>query len=358
MNRNHANQSDAHCVSIGKRLVGPDQPAYVIAEAGVNHDGSLDRALRLVDVAADAGGDAVKFQVFRADELATASARTADYQREAGSESQREMLVRLELADADFERVRARCTERAIEFLATPFGPHDIDRLLRLQVRAIKIASTDLNNVPLLRRAAQTGLPLIVSTGAATADEIAAGVARLREWGLGGRLILLHCVSGYPTPLNAANLRAVGTIRAAFDVPCGFSDHTTSTQTGAWAVAAGANVLEKHFTLDRSAPGPDHAMSLDPPALREYIAAVRDVERALGSGRLGMTGLEVDVRAIARKSVVAACDLTTGTVLRPEMVTVKRPAGGIPPDQLDSVIGRQIALDVPQDTILTWDMIR
>ncbi len=358
MSHNGADQSDPRCVSIGARLVGSGQPAYVVAEAGVNHDGSLERALRLVEVAADAGADAVKFQVFRASELATASAGTADYQKGSGGESQREMLARVELADRDFERLRAYCADRGIEFLATPFGLRDVDRLLRLGVRAIKTASTDLNNVPLLRRVAETGLPLIVSTGAATAEEIEAGVARLRQWGGGNRLVLLHCVSGYPTPLEAANLRAMGTLRETFGVPCGFSDHTTSTQTGAWAVALGATVLEKHFTLDRNAAGPDHAMSLDPAGLREYVVAVRDLERALGSGHLGMTAIEADVRAVARKSVVAACDLTAGTVLRPEMLAMKRPAGGIEPAELDALIGRQIAADVPRDTLLTWDMIQ
>lgn len=358
MNQKHAGQSDTPCVSIGARLVGLGRPTYLVAEAGVNHDGSLDRALRLVDAAADAGADAVKFQVFRAEELATASARTAGYQRSSSGGSQREMLARLELSDDELLRVRTHCTERAVEFLATPFGLRDVDRLLHLQVRAIKIASTDLDNVPLLRRAAETGLPLIVSTGAASADEIEAAVARLCQEGVGERLILLHCVSGYPTPLDAANLRAIATLRQRFAVPCGFSDHTTSTQTGAWAVAVGANVLEKHLTLDRGAAGPDHAMSLDPPAFREYVAAVRRVERALGTGHLGLTALEADVRAVARKSIVAACNLTTGTVLRPEMLTVKRPAGGIAPDQFDALIGRRIASDVPQDTILTWDMIQ
>jgi N,N'-diacetyllegionaminate synthase len=365
-------EAEVLCVSIGQRRVGPGQPVYVIAEAGVNHNGSLDQALRLVDVAAEAGADAVKFQVFRADELATATAETAEYQksrgleparsrarqRTAGGQSQREMLARLELADDEFRRVRTHCAGRGIEFLATPFGPRDIDRLLELKVNAIKIASTDLNNLPLLRLAAQTGLPLIVSTGAATKEEIRASVERLQQRDVGERLILLHCVSAYPTPLDAANLRAIGTLQRAFGTVCGFSDHTTETQTGAWAAAAGASVLEKHFTLDRAAPGPDHAMSLDPPGLRQYISAVRDAERALGSGQLGMSPLEADVRTVARKSVVAACDLTTGTVLRPEMLTVKRPAGGIEPDQLDTLIGRQVASDVPRDTILTWDMIQ
>lgn len=353
-----SSQVETRVVSIGDRRLGPGQATYVIAEAGVNHNGALEQALALVDVATEAGADAVKFQVFRADELATASAQTAQYQREAEAHSQREMLAQLELSDRDFARVRACCTERGIEFLATPFSPSDVDRLLALKVRAIKIASTDLNNVLLLRRVAQTGLPLIVSTGAALASEIETAVMRLRQWEAGSRLILLHCVSGYPTPLGAANLRAVATLRRRFAVPGGFSDHTTSTQAGAWAVAAGANVLEKHFTLDRSAPGPDHAMSLDPPGLCEYVAAVREVERALGTGQLGMTALEADVRAVARKSVVTTCDLASGTVIQPEMLTIKRPAGGIEPDHFDALVGRQVIGDVPRDTTLTWDMIQ
>jgi len=344
-------------ITIGDREIGRGRPVYVIAEAGVNHDGSVERALQLVHVAAEAGADAVKFQVFRAADLATATAATAEYQKESSGDSQREMLARLELGDEQFARVRSYCDQRGIEFLATPFGVDDVDRLVALGVPAIKIASTDLNNTPLLRRVVQTGLPLIVSTGAATADEIGASVARLREWNAAGRCVLLHCVSGYPTPLDAANLRAVATLEHTFAVPCGFSDHTTSIMTGSWAAAAGACVLEKHFTLDRSAPGPDHAMSLDPAGLREYVAAVREAERALGSGRLGMTELEQEVRTVARKSVVAACDLKRGTPLEPHMLAVKRPAGGIEPDRLDALIGRRIAVDATRDTTLTWDMI-
>lgn len=345
-------------VVIDQRLVGPGQPTFIIAEAGVNHDGSVDRALRLVDVAAEAGADAVKFQVFCATELTTPTAATAAYQRAGGVCSQRELLAALELSPDDFARIRAHCAQRGIRFLATPFSPGDVDRLMQLDVRAIKIASTDLNNVPLLRRAADTGLPLIVSTGAATEGELRGHIGRLCAWGLSTRLILLHCVSSYPTPPAAANLRAIGALERLFGVPAGFSDHTTSTHTGAWAVACGACVLEKHFTLDRDAPGPDHAMSLDPAGLRAYIAAVREAETALGSGRLGMTALEAEVRALARKSLVAACDLAAGTVLRPEMVAIKRPAGGIEPEHFEAVIGRRVGSDVKRDTLLTWDLLQ
>lgn len=343
---------------IAGRPVGAGQRVLIVAEAGVNHDGSVDKALRLVDVAADAGADVVKFQMFRAAELASATAPPATYQRAAGESSQHDMLRRLELSEADFARVRGHCDARGIVFLATPFGPQDVARLLPLGVPALKLASTDVNNTPLLRRAAETGLPLIVSTGAATEAELDACVARLRDWGAGRRLILLHCVSGYPAPLEAANLRAIATLRQRYGVPCGFSDHTPSTQIAGWAVAAGACVLEKHFTLDPSAPGPDHAMSLDPAQLAEYVGAARAAETALGTGTLGFTEIEADVRRAARKSVVAAAHIPAGTALTTELLTVKRPGGGIPPDGLEQLLGRRAAADIAPDTILTWDLVQ
>ena len=349
---------DMRHVTIGRRRVGPGNPAYVIAEAGVNHDGSLEKALALVDAALAGGADAVKFQMFKAEELTTASAATAEYQKQSGESSQREMLAKLELSDEDYHTLRTYCRDCGIEFLATPFGNRDIERLLGLQVNALKTASTDLNNIPLLRRALETGLPMIVSTGAANKEEIAIAVERFRQFSATARLILLHCVSAYPTPLDVANLRAINTLRSEFGVISGFSDHTTDARIGAWAVALGANVLEKHFTLDRTAVGPDHAMSLDPPALCEYIAAIRDFETALGTGTLEMNPVEADVRKIARKSVVAAIDLSAGDILTPESLTTKRPAGGIEPVHLDTIVGRRLAVDVSKDTAITWNMLK
>ena len=352
-------QTDSlHEIQIGDRSIGDGHPAYIIAEAGVNHDGRVDLALQLVDIAADAGVDAVKFQVFSATHLATATAEKAAYQKDGGGESQREMLARLELTDAEFERVRDHCAARRIEFLATPFSRPDLHRLLALGVRAVKTASTDLDNTPLLRAIAAAELPMIVSTGAATHEEIARSVSRLAEWGAADRLVLLHCVSSYPTPLNAANLRAIGALRNEFRVPCGYSDHTTSTLTGAWAVAAGASVLEKHFTYDRAAAGPDHAMSLDAAGLREYVSYVREVEKALGGGQIGLSDLEHDVRRAARKSIVTSRPIPAGATLTDEMLTVKRPGGGIPPDRLDDLLGRRITAAAPADAMLTWDMIQ
>ena len=358
MMRLATSQTDAHHIMVGSRRIGPGCPAYVIAEAGVNHDGSVDKALLLIDAARDAGADAVKFQMFRADELASATAHTAEYQKSSGGGSQRDMLTRLELKQEDFRRICGHCHQCGIEFLATPFGVHDVDRLIELRVNAFKIASTDLNNLPLLRHVVDTGLPLIVSTGAATADEIHACAERLVSMNAGDRSILLHCVSAYPTPLEAANLRAVSTLRFTFGLHSGFSDHTTDTRTGSWAAALGARVIEKHITLDRSTPGPDHAMSLLPSELAEYIKNVRDVERALGGGALGMDPIEIDVRNVARKSLVAARDLRAGETLTPEMVCIKRPGNGIPPDRQEEAIGRRVAVDVPQDTTLTWEMLQ
>ncbi len=345
-------------VRVGSRLVGDGQPVLIVAEAGVNHDGSLDKAFRLVEVAKAAGADLVKFQVFRAAELVTATAAAAAYQQNAGAVSQRQMLESLELSDADFACIADHCRQEGIGFLATPFSPQDVDRLERLGVPAIKIASTDLNNPPLLRRAAASGLPLIVSTGASTAEEIADCVALWRSWGVAERLILLHCISGYPAPLEAANLRAIGTLRQAADVPCGFSDHTDSTEIAGWAVAAGACLLEKHFTLDRSAQGPDHAMSLNPTELAEYVASARRAEQALGDGRLGLNPVEADVRAVARRSIVAKQRIPAGTTLTAEMLTIKRPGGGIGPEWIDALPGRRVVVDVACDTVLTWDMVR
>jgi N,N'-diacetyllegionaminate synthase len=345
-------------VRIGPHAVGPGRRVLVVAEAGVNHDGSVERALSLVDAAVEAGADAVKFQMFRADELVTASAPMAAYQQKAcGTTSQREMLTKLELAFESFACLRDYCDRKGALFFATPFSVADVDRLVKLSVPAIKIASTDLTNPVLLRAAVDTGLPMIVSTGASSEEEIRSNVSRLLTSGAAGRLVLLHCVSCYPTPLHAANLRAVATLARTSGVPTGFSDHTTSTQTGGWAVCAGACILEKHLTLDRAAAGPDHAMSLDPDSFRVYVENVRLAETALGTSELGMSDLERPVREVAGRSIVSRCGITRGTVLQAGSLDVKRPGGGIEPGRLEELLGRRAAVDIPADTVLSWEMI-
>lgn len=370
------NASDS--ILIGQRRVGAGRSTFVIAEAGVNHDGDLDRALRLVDAAAEAGADAVKFQMFCATELVTAEAPMAAYQRKNGSGlskpaapsasdaartaelgkasevTQRTMLAKLELSVTAFARIKRHCDERSVQFLASPFSPAALAQLVELRPTAIKIASTDLTNTPLVAGAAETGLPIILSVGASTADEIDAAVQVVRPH----PLVLLHCVSCYPTPIEAINLRAISALAARFGVPAGLSDHTTSTEVGAWAVAAGACVLEKHFTLDRSAAGPDHAMSMAPEELQAYIVRVREVESAMGNGRIGMTDREVEVRTVAGRSVVAVRDVPAGTVLTADMLTLKRPGTGLSPSTLDALVGRTVTSPLAADAMLSWEIVR
>ncbi len=345
-------------VEIGTRRVGAGHAAYVIAEAGVNHNGDVNVALRMIDCAAEAGADAVKFQIFTAAELTTRRAPLAAYQQGTEAQSQRELLRRLELSDGDFERLAKHCRERGIDFLATPFTPPDLKRLLALDVNAIKVASTDLNNLPLLKRMADSGRAILLSSGAATVEELDAAIASLRAWGAGARLVLLHCVSSYPTPPEAANLRAIRTLAERFGLPTGYSDHTQSPQTGAWAAALGACVIEKHFTLDASADGPDQRVSVEPAGLRAYVAAIRAAEQALGSGGLGFQAIERDVRRVSRKSIVAAEDLRAGDEITLERVAIKRPGYGIGPDELGRLLGKTLRSAVAADEPLTWEMVR
>jgi len=345
-------------VRIGAARVGRSLPVWIMAEAGVNHDGSLDKALRMVDAAADCGVNAVKFQIFRAEQIVTRSASVAKYQQRDGHRSQFELLKRLELHDNAFVRLREHCARREVAFVATPFSPSDLERLRKLDPAAIKIASTDLVNPPLLRLACETHLPLIASTGAATRDEVSQAARALREHGAQNRLVMLHCVSAYPTPVDAANLRAIRTLEQACGVPAGFSDHTRSIEMGGWAAAAGACLLEKHFTLDRDAPGPDHRMSLEPDELRDYVASTRRVEQSLGDGVLDCLEIERDVRRAARKSVVAARELEAGTRLSADMLAIKRPGIGIDPRRIDDLIGRTLSTDVDADAVLQWDWLR
>ncbi len=343
--------------SIGGRAIHPDAAPYIIAEAGVNHDGDVNQALRLIDVAVAAGADAVKFQIFTAADLATSAARKAGYQHATAGNTQRDMLARLELRDADFARLRAHCDAAGAHFLATPFSETDVCRLMDLRPPAIKTASTDLNNHLLMRAVAATGLPLIVSTGAATAGEIADAVADLARRGTRGRMALLHCVSSYPTPMAHANLGAIAALAARFQTPVGYSDHTTSTITGALAVMLGAVILEKHFTLDRTAAGPDHSLSLDAAQLAEYVRCAHEAHAARGGGELGMQDIEREVRVIARKSLVARVPIPAGALITREMLTAKRPSGGIRPDQLERVIGQCARADIAPDEPLQWDML-
>ena len=345
-------------IAIGGRRVGPDQPCFVIAEAGVNHNGDLELARRLVDAAAEAGADAVKFQTFSADRLATAAAPQADYQRRNTGieESQRAMLRRLELPAEAHRELMARCRERGILFLSSPFDEDSADFLEELGVPAFKIPSGELTNAPFLVHVARKGKPLIVSTGMATLAEVRAAVETIRRAG-DPPLALLHCVSSYPAQPADVNLRAMATLREAFATPVGFSDHTAGTDIALAAVALGASILEKHLTLDRTLPGPDHRASLEPAGLVALVQGIRQIEAAMGDGIKRPAKSEEDPARVARKSVVAACDLPAGCVLQRNHLLIRRPGTGLPPDRFESLLGRRTQKPVSAGAVLTEDLL-
>lgn len=342
-------------IQIGSRTVGGGAPCFVIAEAGVNHGGSIEQAHRLVDVAADAGADAVKFQTFRTERLVTRAAPKAAYQKETtgDGEGQWEMLSRLELSPAAHEELQRHCVDRDILFLSTPFDEESLALLDRLGVPAIKLGSGEVTNHLLLRAAARTGRPLLASTGMAWLGEVDAMVRCVRDAGCSS-LALFHCVSGYPADPADTNLRAMDTLAAAFGVPVGLSDHTVGATIALAAVARGAALFEKHFTLDRTLPGPDHRASLEPGELADMIRGIRAVESALGTGLKAPTAAEQDTRAVARRSLAAAVALPSGTTLAEAHLTALRPASGIAPDLLDHVIGRRLRAPVAEGALLTW----
>jgi sialic acid synthase SpsE len=340
-------------VRIGDSTVGRGETVYVVAEAGVNHDGIVERALELVDAAADTGADAVKFQVFDVDRLVAEGTEKAEYQRRAngGSESQDAMLRRLQLGRSDFEAIAERAAARGIAFLATPFDEESVDLLVELGVPAIKIASPDLVNLPLVEYAARTGLPVVLSTGMADLDESRAAVAAAQAAGATD-LVVLHCVSAYPARPQDANLAAMATLARELDVPVGFSDHTLGTAVAVAAAALGACLIEKHLTLDRTAPGPDHAASLEPQELADMVLACRTASEAIGDGVKRPVAAELENISVTRRSVAAADDLPAGSVLTRSSLVALRPGTGIPAASLESLVGRTLARAVPRFTLL------
>ena len=349
---------------------------FVVAEAGVNHNGSLEQALRLVDVAADAGADAVKFQTFRADRLVSRFAPKADYQLQTtdAGESQLEMLRKLELSEEEHEILLHRCQEREVEFMSTPFDIESLRFLIdRIGIRHLKIPSGEITNGPLLLEAARSGRPIFLSTGMSTINEIeeALGVIafgltvpgvqpstgafsqafRSTEGvrALQDNVVVLHCVTEYPAPAIDVNLRAMAVIGDRFPVKVGYSDHTLGISVALAAVAMGACVLEKHFTLDKNQPGPDHRASLDPSELNALIKGVREIGIALGEAKKAPTNSELKNRAVARKSLVAEGNIRAGDIYSAETLRAKRPGNGISPMRIWDVIGKAAPRDYAKD---------
>jgi N-acetylneuraminate synthase len=326
---------------------------FIIAEAGVNHNGSLELALQLIDAAKASGADAVKFQSFRADLLATRSAGKAPYQ-ERTTESQFEMLERLQLDATAHRRLADYCRQVGIQFLSSPFDAQSADLLAAMNVPFYKIPSGEITNLPFLEHVASKNRPIILSTGMSTLGEVEEAVHVLQAAGA-KRLTLLHCVTEYPAPYAEVNLRAMQTLKAAFGLPVGYSDHTPGIEIAIAAVALGAEVIEKHFTLDRSLPGPDHRASLEPAELQQMVEAIRHVEAALGTGIKAPAPCELPNLPVARKSVVAARAMQSGHRLAADDLEIKRPGNGLAPKLLSTLIGRTLRVSVDKDDIFQWD---
>jgi len=330
---------------------------FIIAEAGVNHNGDPALAEKLVDAAAAAGADAVKFQTFRAESLASDAAPLAPYQSAAGvRDGQKAMLAKLELDEAAHRRLQARAKKAGLEFLSTPFDAESADMLERLKVPRFKLPSGEITNKGLIEHVARKGLPVILSTGMSDLDEVRRAVGWIRAVS-SAPLTVLHCVTEYPAPVDQVNLRAMVSMREALGLPVGYSDHTLGTEISVAAAALGAVVIEKHLTLDRALPGPDHAASLEPGEFAEMVRQIRAVSSALGDGVKKPAPCEEKNRAAARRGLVAARDLPAGRALTREDLAAKRPGVGISPAEIDRVFGRTLKRALRRDQPLTEDCL-
>lgn len=333
---------------------------FIIAEAGINHNGSVKTAKKLVDAAVEAGADAVKFQAFKADAIVTRYAKKAEYQRNLTDrdETQLKMLKKLELTEGELKNIAAYSKNKGIIFLSSSFDKESVDLLDDIGVPAFKIPSGEITNTPLLEYIAGKGKPIIVSTGMSDMNEIREAVEVIRKKDIRD-ITLLHCVTSYPTGIEDVNLRAMQTMRRSFKLPVGFSDHTAGFTASIAAAALGASIIEKHFTLDRNMSGPDHNASLEPGELKEMILAIRSVEKALGDGRKIPTKEERVMRDIARKKIVADTDICKGETIKNSMISVKRIDGkGLSPKYIDFVIGKKAKRDIRKDGAITRGMLR
>lgn len=336
-------------IAIGERIVSANHPCYVIAEIGVNHNGDLDCARRLIDAAVRTGADAVKFQTFRTSALVTQQAEKAGYQtRQTGGGSQAEMLRALELSNRDFEILRDQCNSSGIDFISTAFDTESLKEVIELGPKCLKWPSGELNNHALLRQAAHSKLPILLSTGMAYLSEVAATLAFLEQEGA-GEVAVLQCVSNYPASVAEQNLNCIPAMSAAFGRVTGFSDHTVGPWAAIAARALGMAILEKHITLDRTMAGPDHAASMETDDFTDLVNALREIEIGLGDGVKRPTNAEWDTRKVARKSLVYARRLESGSTIEAEDLTAKRPGTGVSPDKASLFIGRKTVRQVDLD---------
>jgi N,N'-diacetyllegionaminate synthase len=331
-----------------------DSPCFIIAEAGINHNGNLAMALKLVDSALEAGADAVKFQLYNAKEQISTFSTTASYQKQAtGTSSMLEMAKSYELSWDNHRKIIEYCHNVGIKYIASCFDFTAIDFYRQIGGEIIKIASGEITNIDLIEYAAKTSMPIILSTGMSTLPEITYATEIIRRVSK-SPLALLHCVSIYPTPISELNLNFIKTLSEAFNLPIGLSDHTQSLDVGAWSVTRGAVIVEKHFTLDKSLVGPDHAMSCSPQELKFYVKKIRDAQIALGSFQKKLSKEEIEVRDVARRSIFAARNLPEGTVITEDDLTVKRPGTGISPTMKNRLIGLRTKKLIKSGQLLTW----
>jgi len=326
---------------------------YIIAEAGVNHNGKIELARKMVIEAKEAGVDCIKFQTFVATDIVSKGATKADYQKRQtdSTESQLSMLQKLELSFSEFIELQKLCKEQEIHFLSTPFDTTSIDFLRSIDMEIWKIPSGEITNLPYLIKIAAIHKPIIMSTGMCTMSEIEAAVKVLRDYG-GGEITLLHCTTEYPVPYSEVNLRAMETLRKIFHTSVGYSDHTRGIEVPIAAVAMGAEVIEKHFTLDRSMEGPDHSASLEPQELKAMVSAIRNIEQALGSSEKKPSDSEVKNMVIARKSIVASCSIAAGDYFTDENITAKRPGDGISPMRWFEILGQKASRNYEEDEMI------
>jgi len=345
-------------IKIGRRLLRDDRPAYIIAEGGVNHQGRLDLALKLINAAKYGGADAIKFQAFNADLLATADAPTATYQKKVTRRrSQREMLRRLTLSPDDFRKLAVYAGKKKIDFIVTPFDEGNLELVISLKPKAVKWSSGELTNLPLLKKAARSGLPLLMSTGMSEISEVDAAFNAVRSAGC-RKVALLHCVSAYPTPVEALNLRTINLLRERYNVPVGFSDHTTGMMAAPVARALGAFIIEKHMTLGREMVGPDHPMSLEPDDFLKFVHGIRLAESALGKAEKKIRAVELDSARVAKRSVVALKDIRAGEKITRAHVGLRRPGTGIIPTDIAKIIGRVSRKPISAGMLIRWNALK
>lgn len=345
-------------IKIGNKKISECDPCFIIAEIGVNHNGNIKQAKKLIDNASRAGADAVKFQLFKAEKIITKNAEKAKYQKETtnSGESQYEMLKKLELNNEAFISLSQYANNKNIVFLSSAFDYESIDFLDKLNVPAYKIPSGEITNLPLIKYIANKKKPIILSTGMSTMDEIEKSLKVIRNQKLND-IVLMHCVSNYPTAIKDVNLRAIKTLKEKFKVPVGFSDHTLGITISFAAVASGACIIEKHITLNKKLPGPDHKASIEPKELKKMVKGIREIEMAMGNGEKIPNFEEEKIKKLVRKSIVSSKQIPKGTLINESMISIKRPGTGISPEYFEKIIGKRTLVDIEEDELITWEKI-